>query len=264
LTEEDPTFKFRTDENTGQIIISGMGELHLEILVERLVREFKVGVRVGRPQVAYRETITRSFRSEGEFVVQHGAKGQYARVVLMLEPLSKGKGFLFRNDSASEEVPLEFVSTVEASVRESLSGGVLAGYPVVDIGVALVGGTFDENRATEAAYHSAAAIAFNKGALQARPILMEPIMKLEVIVPEENMGDVIGDLNARRAEINGMDPQSGDMHRIRGDVPLAAMFGYATDLRSITQGRGSFTMEFDYYAPVPKEVSNRILGGPLV
>ena len=263
LAEEDPTFRFRTDENTGQIIMSGMGELHLEILVERLVREFKVRIRAGRPQVAYRETITRAFRSEGEFVTQHGAKGQYAQVILDLEPLPKGKGFAFRNGVSPEEIPAEFVPAIEGSVRECLSGGVLAGYPLVDIGVTLVGGAFDEDQTTEAAYHSAAAIAFNKGVRQARPVLLEPIMKLEVVLPEENLGDVIGDLNARRAEIDGIDARPGDLHRVHGHVPLAAMFGYVTDLRSATQGRGSFTMEFDYYAPVPKDVANRILGGPL-
>jgi len=263
LADEDPTFKFRVDENTGQTIISGMGELHLEILVERLVREFKVWAKVGKPQVAYRETITRKVRSEGEFVSQHGGKPLYARVVLELAPLGKGEGFIFRNQVSEEELPREFAVAVEEAVKESMAGGVLAGYPMVAVQVALVEATFIEDQATEGAFHSAASIAFHRGVLKARPILLEPVMKIEVNVPEESTGDVIGDLNARRGEIEGMEPRPGGMQAIWGHVPLAEMFGYATDLRSATQGRGAFTMEFDYYAPVPKEVAERILGGPL-
>jgi len=262
LSEEDPTFRVRTDENTGQRIISGMGELHLEILVDRLVREFKVWAKVGRPQVAYRETITRQVRAEGEFSAQRNDKIQYARVVLELQPLAKGQEFVFRNEVPPTVIPAEYIPVIEASVRESLSGGVLAGYPLVDVGVTVVDGTFVEGQSFPGAFHSAAAIAFHKAVQEAKPILLEPIMKLEVIVPEENTGDAIGDINARRGEIEGMEPMPGGMQAVRGHAPLAQMFGYATDLRSVTQGRGSFTMEFDYYAPVPSEVSNRILGGP--
>jgi len=262
LSEEDPTFRVRTDENTGQRIISGMGELHLEILVDRLVREFKVWAKVGRPQVAYRETITRQVRAEGEFSAQRNDKIQYARVVLELQPLAKGQEFVFRNEVPPTAIPAEYIPVIEASVRESLSGGVLAGYPLVDVGVTVVDGTFVEGQSFPGAFHSAAAIAFHKAVQEAKPILLEPIMKLEVIVPEENTGDAIGDINARRGEIEGMEPMPGGMQAVRGHAPLAQMFGYATDLRSVTQGRGSFTMEFDYYAPVPSEVSNRILGGP--
>ena len=260
LADEDPTFRVRTDENTGQTIISGMGELHLEILVDRMVREFKVWAKVGRPQVAYRETVTRKVRAEGEFSAPRAGKEQYARVLLELEPLGKGEGFVFHNAASPALIPAEFIPAIEASVRESLAGGVLAGYPMVDLKVVLAGGAYDENASSEAAYHRAAAIAFHKGVQGAQPILLEPIMRVEVTVPEEYTGDVIGDVGARRGEVQGMEPVPGGIHAIRGHVPLATMFGYATDLRSLSQGRGAFTMEFDHYAPVPAEVSHRILG----
>ena len=263
LADEDPTFKFRIDENTGQTIISGMGELHLEILVERLVREFKVWAKVGRPQVAYRETITRKVRSEGEFAAQRGGKRQYAQVVLELEPSPKGEGDAFQNEALPEAVPAEYVEAIRISVQGALTGGLLAGYPLVDIRVTVVDGHFDESESSESAFHSAAAIAFHRGLQKAGPVLLEPIMKLEVVTPGENTGDVIGDISARRGEIEGMEPSPGDMRVIQGHVPLAEMFGYATDMRSQTQGRGSFTMEFDYYAPVPEDISSRIIGEPL-
>jgi elongation factor G len=262
LAEEDPTFRVKMDENTGQTIISGMGELHLEVLVERLVREFRVQAKVGRPQVAYRETITRPVRAEGEFSLQRAGKGQFARVVLELTPLGKGEEFTFQNRTAPEAIPAEYVPVIEAAVRESLEGGVLAGYPMVDLGVALVGGTYDDDLSSEGAFHRAAAIAFHKGGREAHPVLLEPIMRLEVVVPEENTGDVIADVGARRGEIEGMELLPGGTQAIRGRVALAEMFGYATSLRSATQGRGAFTMEFDHYAPVPSEVAERILGGP--
>jgi elongation factor G len=263
LAEEDPTFRVRTDENTGQIIISGMGELHLDILVERLVREFKVWAKVGRPQVAYRETITRTAQAEGELTIPRAGKPQYARVVLELAPLPKGKGFAFENAAPPETIPPSFVPIVETSARESMAGGVLAGYPMVDVQVRLVGGAYVEGEASDAAFHSATSMAFTRAVQQARPVLLEPIMKLEAIVPDENTGDVIGDINSRRGEIEGMAPSPGGMQAIRGRVPLAEMFGYATDIRSATQGRGAFTMEFDHYAPVPTSVAERIMGGPL-
>ena len=264
LAEEDPTFRFNVDKNTGQTIISGMGELHLEILVERLIREFKVWAKVGRPQVAYRETITRQVRTEGEFTLQRGPRAQYARVELELTPAPKGQEFTFRNDLSPVQLPPEYVAAVKGAVEESLAGGVLAGYPMVDLQAALVAVTFDEHQTSEPAFHSAASIAFNRGVQQARPILLEPVMRVEVVVPDENAGDVIGDMNARRGEIQGMEPVAGGMQAVKGRVPLAEMFGYATDLRSATQGRGAFTMEFDYYAPVPDSVSERILGGAFV
>lgn len=263
LSYEDPTFEFEVDESTGQTIISGMGELHLEILVERLMREFNVQAKVGRPHVAYRETVTRKARGEGEFSIKQGGRSQYAKVVLEIEPLSKGEGTTFESRVPSEVIPPEFVLVVEEATEEALAGGALAGYPLLDMKVTLVDGVFDEDRASEAAFYSATARAFRDALGDARPVLMEPMMDLEVIVPQESTGDVIGDLNARRGEVEGIEPLGSGMQAIRGHVALSEMFGYATDLRSITQGRGSFTMEFDYYAPVPEAVSERILGGPL-
>ncbi len=260
LADEDPTFRFGPDENTGQTLISGMGELHLEILVERLVREFKVSAKVGRPQVAYRETITRKAAAEGEFSAQHGNKSLFARVQLQVEPLAKGQGFAFVNQAPPESLPANMRPAVESALREALSGGVQAGYPLVDVQVTVTGATYDPTQSTDGAFSSAAAIAFGKALQAAGPVILEPVMRLEVAVPEDNTGDVIGDLNARRGIIEGMEPRPGAMQAIRGHVPLAEMFGYATALRSGTQGRGAFSMEFDYYAPVPAEVSNRILG----
>ncbi|MHB0856699.1 MAG: elongation factor G [Anaerolineae bacterium] len=262
LSEEDPTFRVRTDENTGQTIISGMGELHLEILVERLVREFNVWAKVGKPQVAYRETITRTVRAEGEMSFQRANKTQYARVVLEVRPLAKGEGFQFGNAVGPEVIPPMFVPVIEAAVREGMGGGVLAGYPLVDVGATLVGGTYVEGESSEAAFNQASAIAFHNGLSEAKPVLLEPIMRVEVVVPDEHIGDVIGDVSGRRGEIVGMEPMPGGTQAIHAIVPLSSMFGYATDLRSGTQGRGAFTMEFDHYAPVPAEVATRILGGP--
>jgi elongation factor G len=260
LTEEDPTFRVGTDENTGQTIISGMGELHLEILVERLIREFRVQARVGRPQVAYRETITRSVTVEEEFSAQRGTHTLYARVKLQLSPLPKGGTFQFVNGLVGSKMPLAFIKNIEAALREAMASGVLAGYPLVDIRVELLDVAYEEDQNAEGAVQSAAVLAFSRGLREAEPILLEPNMRVEVVVPEENMGDVIGDLNARRGVIEGMEPRIGGMHAIRGHVPLAETFGYATDLRSGTQGRGAFTLEFDHYLQVPESVSNRILG----
>jgi elongation factor G len=260
LADEDPTFRFGADENTGQTLIWGMGELHLEILVERMIREFKVAARVGRPQVAYRETISQRAIAEGEFSAQHGNKSLYARVVLELAPLGKGQGFSFESRVPANSLPRNLVPAIETAVRESLSGGVLAGYPVLDIGVALTEVTYDETQSTEGAFGSAASMALTRGLQQAKPLLLEPVMAIEVLAPEDGTGDVIGDLNARRGVIEGMEPRPGGMQAIQAHVPLAGMFGYATALRSATQGRGAFSMEFDYYAPAPEEVSNRILG----
>ena len=261
LAEEDPTFRFNVDKNTGQTIISGMGELHLDILVERLVREFKIWAKVGRPQVAYRETITRTVRTNGDFTLQRGVKTQSAAVELELAPAAKGQESSFRNDVPVERLPAEYAAAVRGAVEESMAGGVLAGYPIVGVQVALIGVTFDEHQTSEAAFHSATSIALNRGMQQASAILLEPVMKVEVVVPDDSTGEVIGDINARRGEIQGMEPVPGGMQAVRGQVPLAEMFGYATDLRSATQGRGAFTMEFDHYAQVPNSVSERILGG---
>ncbi|MHB1317424.1 MAG: elongation factor G [Anaerolineae bacterium] len=260
LTDEDPTFRVGTDENSGQTIISGMGELHLEILVERLVREFKVQARVGRPQVAYRETITQTVEAEEEFTAQRGAHILQAKVKLRLSPLPRGGDFRFVNSLVASKIPATFIKNLESALHEAMAGGVLAGYPLVGVQVELLEASYEEDQSAEGALQSAAVMAFNKGAREARPVLLEPYMRIEVVIPEENLGDVIGDLNARRGEIEGMEPRIGNMQAVRGHIPLAETFGYATDLRSGTQGRGAFTLEFDYYGRVPAEVSNRILG----
>ncbi len=260
LAEEDPTFRVRIDENSGQTLISGMGELHLEVLVDRMLREFRVQAKVGRPRVAYRETITRPVRSEGRFIRQTGGHGQYGHVVLELEPLEKGKGFEFVNDIRQGAIPAEFIPGVEKGVREAMESGVLAGYPLVDMRVRLVDGSWHEVDSSEMAFKVAGSLALKDGVEKAGPVLLEPVMKVEVVVPEEYAGDVLGNLNARRAMIEGMNPRPGGLQAIDAQVPLAEMFGYATDLRSMTQGRGTFTMEFNHYDRVPPNIAEMILG----
>ncbi|GAW94399.1 elongation factor G [Calderihabitans maritimus] len=258
LAEEDPTFKVHVDQETGQTIISGMGELHLEIIVDRLMREFKVDANVGRPQVAYKETILSSTKVEGKFIRQTGGRGQYGHVWLELEPLERGKGFEFVDKIVGGVVPKEYIPAVEAGVREAMENGVIAGYPVVDVRVTLYDGSYHEVDSSEMAFKIAASQAFKAGAQKANPVLLEPVMKVEVVVPEEYMGDVIGDLNARRGKVEGMEPRSG-AQVIRGYVPLAEMFGYATDLRSRTQGRGNYVMQFSHYQEVPKNIAEAII-----
>lgn len=261
LAEEDPTFRVRSDEETGQTLISGMGELHLDVLVDRMLREFRVGANVGKPQVAYRETITRSVKSEGRFVRQTGGKGQYGHCWLELEPLGPGKGFEFVNAIRGAAIPGEFIPAIEKGVREALDSGVIAGYPVVDVKVRLVDGSYHEVDSNEMAFKIAGSMAFKNGAQRAAPVLLEPIMRVEVTIPEGFMGDVIGDLSSRRAHVEGMDSHAGGTVAIKAFVPLAGMFGYATDLRSMTQGRGTFTMEFDHYEQIPPSVADVIIGG---
>lgn len=261
LSEEDPTFQVRTDENTGQLLISGMGELHLEVLVDRMLREFRVTANVGKPQVAYRETITQATESEIEYVRQMGGRGQYAQVVLALAPLRPGSGFEFVNTTAETTLPRQYVSAVEAGVRESLDSGVLAGYNLVDLSVALVDGHFDEEESSEMAFRVAASMALRNGVEKAAPVLLEPVMCVESVVPDEFSGAIIGDLSARGGQIEGLQPRGVGMQAVRAMVPLAEMFGYATDLRSMTQGRGTFTMEFDHYDEVAPDVLERILMG---
>jgi elongation factor G len=262
LSEEDPTFRVRNDEDTGQTIIAGMGELHLEILVERMLREFRVQARVGKPQVAYRESITRPVeKAEHRFVKQTGGRGQYGHVVLELTPGEPGSGVVFENDIVGGIIPREYISGVEKGVREASDAGVLAGYPVVDIHVRLYDGSYHEVDSSEMAFKVAASMAFKEGVQMGAPVLLQPIMKVEVLVPEEFLGDVIGQLNARRGEILGMEIRPGNAQAIRSMVPLADMFGYATDLRSITQGRGVFTMEFDHYDRVSENVARTIISG---
>ncbi|SHJ76332.1 elongation factor G [Desulfofundulus thermosubterraneus] len=258
LAEEDPTFRMHTDPETGQTIISGMGELHLEIIVDRLMREFKVEANVGRPQVAYKETIREKVKAEGKFIRQTGGRGQYGHVVLEVEPLERGAGYEFVNKIVGGVVPKEYIPAVDAGVKEAMENGVLAGYPVVDVRVTLVDGSYHEVDSSEMAFKIAGSIAFKNGAQKAKPVLMEPIMKVEVVVMEEYMGDVIGDLNARRGRIEEME-RRGNAQVIHAYVPLAEMFGYATDLRSRTQGRGTYTMQFSHYEEIPPSLAEAII-----
>ena len=261
LAEEDPTFRVRVDENTGQTIISGMGELHLEVLVDRMLREFRVGALVGRPQVAYRETVTSVARAEGKFIRHTGGRSQYGHVWLEVSPLEKGTGFVFNNDLRRGKIPKEYVPAIEMGVRESMESGALAGYPLVDIQVAAVDGSYDEETSSAVAFKVAASMAMRDALQEAGPVILEPVMDIEVVVPEQFTGDVISDLGARQAQIEGMTLRAGGYQAVRATAPLARMFGYATGLRSLTQGRGTFTMEFDHYAPVSDEVMDRLTGG---
>jgi elongation factor G len=261
LAEEDPTFQVRTDENTGQMLISGMGELHLEVLVDRMLREFKVSANVGKPRVAYRETITQSVRSQGSFVRQTGGRGHYGRVVLELEPLEPGGGFEFIDACPRDVIPRQFIPAIEEGAREALESGVLAGYPLIDLRATLVDGDFHEVDSSELAFKVAASIALRDGVQEAGPVLLEPVMSTEIVAPEEFVGEIVGDLNARRAQIERLDPRPGGIQAVHASVPLAGMFGYATDLRSMTQGRGTFTMEFSHYAEVDRQLADRILYG---
>ena len=259
LAEEDPTFRVKMDEQTGQMIISGMGELHLEILVDRLSREFKVQANVGKPQVAYKETITKPVRAEGLFVRQIGTRNHYGHVWLEIEPLPRGQGNKFESKVSEDKIPPHFIPAIEEAVREALEAGILAGYPITDVKVSLIDGSFHPEDSSEMAFKVATSTAMEKGLRQAEPVLMEPYMKLEVVVPEEFIGDVLGDLASRRADIQGMELRPGGVQALRAMVPLSEMFGYATDLRSMTQGRGTFTMEFDHYEIIPGEIMEKIL-----
>ena len=258
LAQEDPSFKVSTDDETGQTIISGMGELHLEIIVDRLMREFKVDANVGKPQVAYRETIRSKVKAEGKYIRQTGGRGQYGHVYLELEPQEQGKGFKFENKIVGGVVPREYISAVEKGVKEALESGALAGYPVVDVKVALFDGSYHEVDSSEMAFKIAGSMAFKEGTKKGRPVLLEPVMSVEVVVPEEYMGDVIGDLNSRRGKIQRMQMR-GKAQVIGALVPLSQMFGYATDLRSKTQGRATYTMQFSHYEEVPKNISDEII-----
>ena len=258
LAEEDPTFKVKTDAETGQTIISGMGELHLDIIVDRMSREFKVDCNVGKPQVAYRETIRKDVKSRGFFKRQSGGRGQYGDCWLELIPQEQGKGYEFENKVVGGAIPKEYIGSVEAGVKEAMETGVLAGFPMVDIKVVVYDGSYHEVDSSEMAFKIAGSMGFKEGARKADPVLLEPYTKVEVVVPEEYMGDVIGDLNSRRGRVEGMEMRSGAEH-INAFVPLAEMFGYATDLRSRTQGRGVYTMTFDHYEEVPKNVAEKVI-----
>jgi elongation factor G len=259
LAEEDPTFRVRTDAETGQTIIAGMGELHLEIIVERMKREFKVEANVGRPQVAFRETITRKVeRVEGKFVRQSGGKGQYGHVVINLEPTKAGSGFVFEDLIVGGVVPREFIRPIETGIKEALETGVLAGYPVVDVKVELIDGSYHDVDSSEAAFKIAGSMAFKEAARRAGPVLLEPVMEVEVVAPSEYLGDVIGDLSSRRGKIGGM-AQRGEAQVVTAQVPLAEMFGYSTVLRSLSQGRAVYSMQFNHYEEVPKSVAEAII-----
>jgi elongation factor G len=258
LASEDPSFRVRTDEETGQTILSGMGELHLEIIVDRLMREFKVEATVGKPQVAYRETISKKVKVEGKFVRQSGGRGQFGHVWLEIEPQEPGVGYEFVDAIKGGVIPREYIPAVDKGIQEAMENGVLAGFPVVDLKVSLIDGSYHDVDSSEMAFKIAGSIGFKDGCSKASPVLLEPIMSVEVVVPEEHMGDVIGDLNSRRGRILGMESRAG-AQVISSMVPLATMFGYATDLRSATQGRATYTMTFDHYEQVPKSVAEEIV-----
>jgi elongation factor G len=259
LSEEDPTFQVHTDDETGQTIIAGMGELHLEVLVDRMLREFKVDANVGKPQVAYRETIRNHVEKvEERYVRQTGGRGQYGHVVIALEPTGPGGGYEFIDKITGGVIPKEYIPSVDAGIQEAMQGGVLAGYPTVDVRVTLTYGSYHEVDSSEMAFKIAGSLAFKKAARTAKPVLLEPIMAVEVVTPEDYMGDVIGDLSSRRGKVEGME-QRGSSQVIRSQVPLAEMFGYATDLRSRTQGRATYTMQFHSYKEVPESISREIV-----
>jgi elongation factor G len=263
LAQEDPTFRVNTDPETGQTILSGMGELHLEIIVDRMMREFGVGANVGKPQVAYRETIRKKAEAEGRHVKQSGGRGQYGVCKIRVEPLAAGAGFEFVNDIYGGTIPKEFINPIEAGIKEALEGGILAGFPMSDLKVTLFDGSYHDVDSSEMAFKIAGSLAIKEAARKAKAVLLEPIMSVEVVVPEQYMGDVIGDLNSRRGRIEGMQLR-GTTQIIKSMVPLSEMFGYATELRSRTQGRGSFTMHFGKYEEVPgslaEEIVNKIQG----
>jgi elongation factor G len=259
LTEEDPTFRVRTDDETGQTLISGMGELHLEIIVDRLTREFNVDANVGRPQVAYRETISKpAEKVEGRFVRQTGGRGQYGHAVINVAPMDPGEGYEFVDKIVGGSIPKEYIPSVDLGIQEAMESGILSGFPVVDIRVELVDGTFHEVDSSEMAFKIAGSMAFKNAAQRAKPKLLEPVMAVEVVTPEEYLGDVMGDLNSRRGRVEGLEPR-GNAQAIRARVPLATMFGYATDLRSTTQGRATFTMQFDRYEEVPQSIAAELV-----
>jgi elongation factor G len=260
LAEEDPTFQVRSDEETGQTIIKGMGELHLEVIVDRLLREFKVDANIGKPRVAYRETISRKIEDvEGKFIRQSGGRGQYGHVIIDLEPNDEGEGFEFEDKITGGAIPKDYIGSVEDGIEEAMENGIQAGYPVVDVKVTLKDGSFHEVDSSEMAFKIAGSMAFRDAAKRARPVILEPVMEVEVVVPEDYMGDVIGDLNGRRGQIEGMERRA-NAQVVKAYVPLAEMFGYATDLRSKTQGRATYTMQFSHYDTTPKNIAKEILG----
>jgi elongation factor G len=261
LSEEDPTFRIKGDPETGETIISGMGELHLEVLVDRMRREFSVEANAGRPQVAYKETVKKPAEAEGKYIRQSGGRGQYGHVWLKVEPRDRGTGFEFENAIKGGVIPQEFIPAIEKGVREATEKGVLAGYPFVDVMVSLYDGSYHEVDSSEAAFKIAGSMAFQEAARRGGLVLLEPIMKVEVVMPEQFLGEVVGDLNSKRARIQAMNERGSGIKVIDAEVPLAEMFGYATSLRSLTEGRASFTMEFDHYEEVPGNIAQGIVEG---
>ncbi|MGL6292294.1 elongation factor G [Eubacterium aggregans] len=260
LAEEDPTFRTHTDEETGQTIISGMGELHLDIIIDRMLREFKVEANIGQPQVAYKETITKTVDAEGKFARQSGGRGQYGHCLITLDPLEAGSGFVFENKTVGGSIPKEYINPIQQGIAEAMQNGVLAGYPVLDVKASVYDGSYHDVDSSEMAFKVAGSMAFKNGMRKADPVIMEPVFKLEVVIPEEYMGDVMGDINSRRGRVEGMEMRAG-AQVINGMVPLSEMFGYATSLRSKTQGRGVYTMQFSHYEAVPKSVAEKIMEG---
>jgi elongation factor G len=256
--QEDPTFKVHTDRETGQTIIRGMGELHLEIITDRMVREFNVGANIGKPQVAYREAVTREAQGEGRFIRQTGGRGQYGHCKIRVKPAEPGHDFVFDNQVFGGVIPREFIKPIEQGIKEAMETGVLAGYPTTGVCVELYDGSYHDVDSSEVAFKIAGSMAYQDAARKAKPILKEPIMDVEVVVPEEHMGDVIGDLNSRRGHVKHMEPRAG-VQVINARVPLSEMFGYSTNLRSMTQGRGNYTMQFAAYDEVPRSVSEEII-----
>ena len=259
LAEEDPTFKTYTDESTGQTIIAGMGELHLEIIVDRLLREFRVEATVGKPQVAYKECIRKRAKGEGRYVRQTGGHGQFGHCVIEIYPREPGTGYEFNNKIVGGVIPKEFIAPIDQGIREAALSGIIGGYEVMDFGVDLIDGSYHDVDSSEMAFKIAGSMAFKEALQRANCALLEPMMKVEVVVPDEYMGDVMGDIASRRGRVTGMDAHAG-MHSIDGIVPLSEMFGYATDLRSKTQGRGTYTMQFEHYEEVPASIADKILG----
>jgi elongation factor G len=258
LQAEDPTFRVRTDHETGQVVIAGMGELHLEIIVDRLKREFSVEASVGRPQVAYKETLTVTAEGEGRYIRQTGGRGQYGHAKVRLEPRQPGEGFEFKNEIVGGSIPREYIKPIEEGIKEAMTSGVLAGYPVDDVRIALYDGSFHDVDSSEMAFKIAGSMAFKDAAKKARPVLLEPVMRVEVVVPEEYMGDIMGDINSRRGRITAMEARGGTQI-VRSRVPLSEMFGYATDLRSRTQGRATYSMHFERYEQAPPHVSEEVV-----
>jgi elongation factor G len=258
LALEDPTFKFRVHEETGQTIVSGMGELHLEIIVDRLLREFKVAGRVGRPQVSYRETVTRTAQAESKYIKQSGGHGQYGHVVMRLEPMARNSGVLFEDATVGGVIPREYIGSIERGAREAAQLGVLAGFPIVDVKITLIDGSYHEVDSSDLAFRVAASMGLKDLVARCSPVILEPVMAIEVCVPAEYLGDVLGNLATRRARVSKVDTQD-ELHVVGAEVPLGEMFGYVTDLRSMSQGRGTQTMEFLHYAPAPAAVQTRVI-----